>query len=138
MGGRREWGQGFVNRRHSSTAVVLPQSLLVYFPCVGLAWVALLSIMSIISGPIFISAVSLPVAIFASPSAMSYVQYLLQLIFCLRAVPFCVAGFVVWLATACYAAAFLPVDRSYGAARLPHKFSQSVSFSSEVKHTSVL
>ena len=70
--------------------------------------------------------------------AVSYVQYLLQLIFCLRAVPFCVAGFVVWLATACYAVAFLPVDRSYGAARLPHKFSQSVSFSSEVKHTSVL
>ena len=29
------------------------------------AWVALLSIMSIIRGPIFISAVSLPVAIFA-------------------------------------------------------------------------
>ena len=40
------------------------------------AWVALLSIMSIIRGPIFISAVSLLVAIFAS--AMScYVRYLL-------------------------------------------------------------
>jgi hypothetical protein len=39
-------------------------------------WVALLSIMSIIRGPIFISAVSLLVAIFAS--AMScYVRYLL-------------------------------------------------------------
>ena len=42
------------------------------------AWVALLSIMSIIHGPIFISAVSLLVAIFASATCMScYVRYLL-------------------------------------------------------------
>jgi hypothetical protein len=44
-------------------------------PCVRRSLVALLSIMSIIRGPIFISAVSLPVAIFASAMGS---------IFCLR------------------------------------------------------
>jgi hypothetical protein len=52
------------------------------------AWVALLSIMSTNRGPIFISAISLPVAIFAS--AMSSV-------FCLRGPPSCGRSRRMWL-----------------------------------------
>ena len=72
------------------------------------AWdVALLSIMSIIRGPIFISAVSLPVAIFASASAVSFACAVL---FCGRS-----------RHTLFRRRAVQPVDRSYGPTCLTYR-----------------